>query len=255
MAFNILNTDEITITWSYGQPSTPYIHIIRPFYMEKWWTMLSIFFPPWFGHSLKLWSLHPGWPGPIAFADQRSWCPRLNWLNALVISRRTFGEAKAFESVSPVARVDDRFLFRQSAFLKFFWSFGLCAVLFFQSRNPGETGDLVLALQDRAPAPGRAAAKLPCLDLRCHELRRENDAWRCDAQGPSLGSGSASTPHCYGTIVLFGGATFCSSLSVDLFVFAVLNWNTTALYQNLWLMSLSLFLRVLSWSIFSFTCC
>ena len=83
--------------------------------------------------------------------------------------------------------MDDRFLFRQSAFLKFFWYFGLCAFLFFQSRNPGETGDLVLALQDRAPAPGRAAAKLPCLDLRFRELRRENDAcpgsfaweWKC----------------------------------------------------------------------------
>lgn len=77
--------------------------------------------------------------------------------------------------MSPVARVDDRFLFRQSAFLKFFWYFGLCAFLFFQSRNLGETGDLVLALQDRAPAPGRAAAKLPCLDLRFREPRHAPD--------------------------------------------------------------------------------
>ncbi len=95
------------------------------------------------------------------------------WLiyrNCLVISGRKFGEAKACESVSPVARVDDRFLFRQSASKFFwfghFWTLWISAFRIFQSRT-GETGDLVLALQDRAAAPGRAAAKLPCLDMRC----------------------------------------------------------------------------------------
>ena len=44
---------------------------------------------------------------------------------------------------------------------------------------------------------------------------------RCDIQGPSLGSGSASTLYNYGTIVLFGGATFRSSLRVE-FAFAAL---------------------------------